>query len=141
MPSRVKIKLCQYLRQNVENLDRCGARSASALTELFSRLLEDESPWVCQEALESFERIGHACSEQLVARIAKTLARVSSISNVMQAYLSSTPYYMLEGFANAHDYLGDVAKTAQCHGDQHTCYEYEVSTIKYDKSIKYRLLV
>lgn len=127
MLSRVKIKLCQYIRQNVENLDRCGNQSVSTLIKLFSHLLEDENPWVCQEALESFERIGHACSEQLVARIAKGLAKISTISNVMQAYLSCTPHYVLDGFSNAYDYLKNMCKAAQGHF-QHTCYEHEVST-------------
>lgn len=126
MPSRIKIKLCQYLRQNVENLDRCGRQSESTLTKIFSRLLEDENPWVRQEALESFERIGHTCSERLVARIAKGLAKIPTISNVMQAYLSCTPHYVLEGFSNAHDYLGHVFKAAQSHC-QHTCCEHKVS--------------
>ncbi|XP_032688751.1 uncharacterized protein C1orf112 homolog isoform X2 [Odontomachus brunneus] len=126
MLPRVKIKLCQYLRQNVENLDRCGSQSVSTLIKLFSHLLEDESPWVCQEALESFERIGHACSEQLVARIAKGLAKISTINNVMQAYLSCTPHYVLDGFSNAYDYLENVYKAAQGHF-QHTCYEQKES--------------
>lgn len=129
MPPRVKIKLCQYLRQNVENFDRCGSQSVSALIKLFSHLLEDESPWVRQETLESFERVGHTCSERLVARIAKGLAKIPTISNVMQTYLSCKPYYVLEGFSNAHDYLGHVSKTAQGYCE-HSCYEHEVSTIK-----------
>lgn len=139
MPSRAKIKICQYLRQSVENFDCCGARSASALTEMFSHLLKDENPWVREEALESFESIGHACSERLIARIAKTLAKVSSINNVMQAYLSSTPYYVLEGFANMLDYLGHVANTAQGHCNQHVCYKYEVSMVKHEISSLFAL--
>lgn len=134
MPPRAKIKICQYLRQNVENLDRCDARSISALIELFSRLLEDESSWVCQEALESFKRIGHACSEHLVAKIAKTLARIPFINNIMQAYLSNMPYYVLEDFANVHDYLRHVAITDQGCVNHHSCYKYEVSIVN-DKRV------
>lgn len=128
MSPRVKIKLCQYLRQNVENLDRCGSQSVSALIKLFSHLLEDENPWVCQEALESFEHIGHACSERVVAKIAKGLAKIPAISNIMQAYLSCTPHYVLKGFSSACNYLEYVCKTTQG-GYKHTCYEREVSMI------------
>lgn len=131
MTSPTKIKICQYLRRNVENLNRCRAQSASALTEIFSCLLKDKSPWVHEEALQSFESVGHACSERLIARIAKTLAKVPSINNIIQAYLSSTLYYMPTGFVSVLTYFRYVVKTAQ--RNQHVCYKYEVSTIKHKK--------
>ncbi|XP_011144526.1 uncharacterized protein C1orf112 [Harpegnathos saltator] len=123
MPSRVKIKLCQYLRRSVENLDRCEDSDVSTLTKLFSRLLEDENPWVLQETLESFERIGHTCSKRLVVKLAKGLAKIPTISNIMQAYLSCTPHYVLEGFLNACDYLGHISEATQGHCE-HMCYEH-----------------
>ncbi|XP_014489086.1 PREDICTED: uncharacterized protein LOC106752135, partial [Dinoponera quadriceps] len=126
MLSSIKIKLCQYLRQNVENVGDCEGQSISALIKLFSRLLEDESPWVRQEALETFEYVGHTCSEHLVARIAKGLAKIPTISNVMQAYLSCKRLYVLEDFSNVYDYLGHVSKAAQSHRE-HMCYEHEES--------------
>lgn len=130
LPPRGKIKICYFLRQNVEDLGRCGVQSvASTLIELFSRLLEDENPWVHQETLEAFEYVGHMCLEQLVAEIAKALAKIPGISNVMQAYLSSKPYYVFKGFMNVQDYLRYLAKTIQNHGDEHKCHEYNVSTI------------
>lgn len=128
---RGKIKICHFLRQNVEDLGRSRIQSiASTLTELFGRLLEDENPWVRQEALETFEHVGHVCPEQLVAEIAKALAKIPGISNVMQAYLSSRPYYVFKGFTNIQDYLTYLVKAVQNHGDEHRCHEYNVSTIK-----------
>jgi len=128
---RGKIKICHFLRQNVEDLGRFGIQSvASTLTELFGHLLEDENPWVYQEALETFEHVGHMCLEQLVAKIAKALAKIPGISNVMQAYLSSRLYYVFKGFTNIQDYLKHLAKAIQNHGDEHRCHEYNVSMIK-----------
>ncbi|EFN83974.1 hypothetical protein EAI_06755 [Harpegnathos saltator] len=96
MLPRVKIKLCQYLRRSVENLARCEDSDVSALTKLFSRLLKNENPWVRQETLKPFERIGNACSKQLVVKLAKGLAKIPTVSNITQAYLSCTPHYVLE---------------------------------------------
>ncbi|XP_077269468.1 FIGNL1-interacting regulator of recombination and mitosis isoform X1 [Temnothorax americanus] len=125
LPPRGKIKICHFLQQNIKYLGRCGIQSiASILTELFSRLLEDENPWVRQDALETFEHVGHVCPEQLVAEIAKALAKILSISNVMQAYLTSKSYYVFKGFINMQDYLRYLAKAVQNHGDEHRCHEY-----------------
>jgi len=99
------------------------------LTELFGRLLQTESPWVRQETLETFEYIGHMCSEQLVAEIARILAKISDINNVMQAYLSSKPCYTLTGYADIQSYFTYLTKTFQGCCKEHICYEYNVSTI------------
>ncbi|XP_018311038.1 uncharacterized protein C1orf112 [Mycetomoellerius zeteki] len=125
LPPQGKIKICHFLRQNVENLGRCSVQNVtSTLIELFSHILEDEDPWVRQEALETFEHVGHMCLEQLVAEIAKALAKIFGISDIMQAYLSSRPYYVFKGFTNIQDYLRYLAKTIQNHGDEHRCHEY-----------------
>ncbi|KMQ92666.1 hypothetical protein RF55_7314 [Lasius niger] len=129
LPSRGKIKICHFLRRSVDDLD-CGVQSvASILTGLFVHLLENENPWVRQEALETFEHMGQRCSEQLIAKIAKALAKIPNISSVMQAYLSSRPYYSLEGFANIQDYLRYLVGAIK-NRDGHTCYKYNVSMIK-----------
>lgn len=131
LPPRGKIKICHFLRENVEDLGYCRIQNiASTLTELFSRLIEDENPWVCQETLETFEHVGHVCPEQLVAEIAKALAKIPGISNFMQAYLSSRSYHIFKSFTNMQDYLRYLIKAIQNHGDEHRCYEYNVSTIK-----------
>ncbi|XP_018366952.1 PREDICTED: uncharacterized protein LOC108763642 [Trachymyrmex cornetzi] len=136
LPPQGKIKICHFLRQNVENLGRCSVQSVtSTLIELFSHLLEDEDPWVRQEALETFEHVGHMCLEQLVAEIAKTLAKISGISDIMQAYLSLRPYYVFKGFTNIQDYLRYLVKAVQNHGNEHRCYEYNESERK-DKMLK-----
>lgn len=129
LPSRGKIKICHFLRRSVDDLD-CRVQSvASILTGLFVHLLENENPWVRQEALETFEHMGQRCSEQLIAKIAKALAKIPNISSVMQAYLSSRPYYSLEGFANIQDYLRYLVGAIK-NRDGHTCYKYNVSMIK-----------
>jgi len=127
---RGKIEICQFLQKCVKDFDRCTVQSiALNLTELFSRLLQTKSPWVRQETLETFECIGHACSEQLVAEIARILSKISDINNVMQAYLSSKPCYTLTGYTDVQSYFIYLTKTFQdCH-KEHTCYEYNVSTI------------
>ncbi|CAL1677663.1 unnamed protein product [Lasius platythorax] len=126
LPSRGKIKICHFLRRSVDDLD-CGVQSvASILTGLFVHLLENENPWVRQEALETFEHMGQRCSEQLIAKIAKALAKIPNISSVMQAYLSSRPYYSLEGFANIQDYLRYLVGAIK-NRDGHTCYKYNES--------------
>ncbi|XP_012062881.1 PREDICTED: uncharacterized protein LOC105626181 [Atta cephalotes] len=136
LPPQGKIKICHFLRQNVENLGRCSIQNiTSTLIELFSHLLEDEDPWVCQEALETFEHVGHMCLEQLVAEIAKALAKIPCISDIMQAYLSLRPYYVFKGFTNIQDYLRYLAKAVQNHGDEHRCYEYNEFERK-DKMLK-----
>lgn len=130
LPSRSKIKICHFLRRSVDNLDHSEVQSvASILTGLFAHLLENENPWVHQEALETFEYMGQRCSEQLIATVAKALAKIPNISSVMQAYLSSKPYYFLEGFASMQDYLGHLVEAMQ-NCNKHTCYEYNVSIIK-----------
>ncbi|EGI70655.1 Uncharacterized protein C1orf112, partial [Acromyrmex echinatior] len=136
LPPQGKIKICHFLRRNVENLGRCSVQSVtSTLIELFSHLLEDEDPWVRQEALETFEHVGHMCLEQLVAEIAKVLAKIPGISGIMQAYLSLRPYYVFKGFTNIQDYLRYLAKAVQNHGDEHRCYEYNEFERK-DKMLK-----
>ncbi|KAL6268685.1 hypothetical protein P5V15_001815 [Pogonomyrmex californicus] len=128
LPSQGKIKVCHFLRRNVENLNRCKIQNTvTTLTGLFNRLLEDENPWVRQEALEAFEYVGHICPEQLVAEIAKALAKIPVISNVMQAYLSSRSYYIFKGFSNVQEYLRYLAKAIRTHHDKHICYEYNES--------------
>lgn len=107
-----------------EDLDRCK-NAVPALTRLFTRLLDDIDPWVRQEALETFERVGHVCSEDLVPKVAKALAKIPAISSVIQAYLSSRPCYDLKGFTDAQDYLGHVARTTA--RNEHMCHEYNVS--------------
>ncbi|XP_050447562.1 uncharacterized protein C1orf112-like [Cataglyphis hispanica] len=127
LPSRDKIKICHFVRRYIEDFDRCGIQSvASTLIGLFVHLLENENPWVRQEALETFEHIGQRCSEQLIAKIAKALAKRPNINSIMQAYLSSRPYYTLEGFANLQDYFRYLAKAIK-NRDEHTCYEYNES--------------
>lgn len=134
LPPRGKIKLCYFLRQNVEDLGHCRVQSvASTLTEFFGRLIEDQNPWVRQEALETFEHVGHVCPEQLVAEIAKALAKIPGISNVMQAYLSSRSYYIFKSFTNMQDYFRYLIKAIKNHGDEHRCHEYNVSIKKYKK--------
>ncbi|XP_012222379.1 FIGNL1-interacting regulator of recombination and mitosis-like isoform X1 [Linepithema humile] len=128
LPPRAKIKICHLLRRCVANLERCRVQNVtSTLIELFSCLLEDENIWVRQEALETFECVGHECSEQLVAVLAKALAKIPNISNIMQAYLSSKPYYVLKEFANSQDYLRHLAKAIQDLHEEHTCREYNES--------------
>lgn len=130
LPPLGKIKICHFLRRCIEDLDHCRVQSvAPILIGLFAHLLENENPWVRQEALETFEHMGQRCSEQLVAKVARALAKIPNISNVMQAYLSSKPYYSLEGFANMQDYLRYLVKAIQ-NRSEHTCYEYNVSMIK-----------
>ncbi|XP_012530927.1 uncharacterized protein LOC105833618 [Monomorium pharaonis] len=125
---RGKIKICHFLRRNVEDLSRCGIQSVtSTLVELFSNLLEDENPWVRQEALETFEHVGHMCLQQLVGKIAKALAKIPGISNVMQAYLSSRSYYAFKDFTNEQDYLRYLAKSLQNYNSEHKCHKYNVS--------------
>lgn len=127
LPPPGKIKICHFLRRCIEDLDHCRTQSvAFTLIELFAHLLENENPWVRQEALETFEHMGQKCSEQLVAKVAKALAKMPNISSIMQAYLSSKPYYSLEGFANMQDYLKYLVTGIQSRGG-HTCYEYNVS--------------
>ncbi|KAL0132514.1 hypothetical protein PUN28_000332 [Cardiocondyla obscurior] len=128
LPPQGKIKICHFLRKNVKALSRYDAHNiASILTELFSCLIEDENPWVCQEALETFEHVGHVCPEQLVAKIAKSLAKKPSISSLMQAYLSSKPYYIFKGFINVQYYLKYLAQGVQNRNNEHKCHEYNES--------------
>ncbi|XP_020281492.1 uncharacterized protein C1orf112-like isoform X2 [Pseudomyrmex gracilis] len=125
LPLRDRIKVCHLLQRSVENLDRCKTKNvASALIKLFARFLDDIDPWVRQEALRTFECVGHVCSEDLVARIAKALAKISTVSSIVQAYLSVRPCYDLKGFTDAQDYLRHVARIARDYCHKHTCHEY-----------------
>ncbi|EZA53033.1 hypothetical protein X777_07211 [Ooceraea biroi] len=123
--SRGKIEVCQFLQKCVEDFDRYAVQAiALNLTGLFGRLLQTDSPWVRQETLETFERVGHVCSEQLVAEIARILAKISDVNNIMQAYLSSKPCYTLTGFADVQNYFKHLARAFQNCRKEHTCYEY-----------------
>ncbi|XP_025262500.1 uncharacterized protein C1orf112 homolog isoform X2 [Camponotus floridanus] len=127
LPPPGKIKICHFLRRCIEDFDHCRVQSvAPILIELLVHLLEHENSWVRQEALETFEHMGQKCSEQLVAKVAKALAKMPNISSIMQAYLSSKPYYSLEGFANMQNYLRYLVTAIQSRGE-HTCYEYNES--------------
>ncbi|XP_053971865.1 uncharacterized protein C1orf112-like [Hylaeus volcanicus] len=125
-PSHVKVIASHYLRNNTDSFGSCGLKTANALAELNCRLLEDENPWVRQEALESFDRVAHMCpNEDLVTKMAAAVTRRPSLSDSLPAYLSATPYYELRGFADVQFYLQHVAKNSVnvCH----VCYHYEES--------------
>lgn len=115
-----------YLRNNINSFGSCGIKTANALAELNCRLLEDENPWVRQEALESFDCVAHMCpNEDLVTRMAAAVTRKSSLSDSLPAYLSSTNYYELQEFTDVESYLQHVAKNSAnvCH----ICNNYEDS--------------
>ncbi|XP_015435189.1 PREDICTED: uncharacterized protein C1orf112-like [Dufourea novaeangliae] len=125
-PSHVKVIASHYLRNNIGSFDICGVRTANALSELNCRLLEDENPWVRQEALESFDHVAHMCpNEDLVTKMAAAITKKPSLSDSLPAYLSGTPYYELRDFSDAQLYLQHVARISKNVG--HVCYHYEES--------------
>nr|XP_033340241.1 uncharacterized protein C1orf112-like [Megalopta genalis] len=125
-PSHVRATASHYLKDNVNKFGNCGPKTANALTELNCRLLEDNNPWVRQEALESFDYIAHMCpNEDLVTKMATAITRKPSLGESLPAYLSSTPYYELLDFSDVRLYLQHVAKNSVnvCH----ICCRYEES--------------
>lgn len=125
-PSYVKVIVSHYLRNNVDSFGVRGLKTANALAELNCRLLEDENPWVRQEALESFDQVAHMCpNEDLVTRMVTAVSRKPSLSDSLPAYLSGTSYYELRDFADVRVYLRHVARDTKnlCH----VCYRYEES--------------
>lgn len=124
LPSHVKVIASHYLRSNADSFGSFSPKTASALAELNCRLLEDENPWVRQEALESFNHVAHMCpNEELVTRMAAAVTKKPSLSDSLPAYLLGTPYYELRDFTDARHYLQSVASDPLplCH----VCYRYE----------------
>ncbi|XP_076635469.1 FIGNL1-interacting regulator of recombination and mitosis [Colletes latitarsis] len=125
-PSHVRAIATHYLRNNVDSFDACGLKTANALAELNCRLLEDENPWVRQEAYESFDQVAHACpNEELVTKMVAAVTRRPVLSDSIPAYLSGAPYYELSDFPDVRFYLQHAIQGAQnvCH----VCYHYEES--------------
>ncbi|CAL7936084.1 unnamed protein product [Xylocopa violacea] len=125
-PPLVKATASHYLRNNVDSFSSCGMKTINALAELNCRLLEDENPWVREEAIESFEHVAHMCpNEDLVTKMAATVTKKPSLSDFLPAYLSGTSYYELQSFLDIRLYLQHVAKHRRniCH----VCYNYEDS--------------
>ena len=112
------------MRNSIDSFDNCGIKTVNALAELNCRLLEDENPWVRQEAFESFDYLAHMCpNEDLVTKMAAAVTRKSSLRDSLPAYLSGTIYYELQDFSNIRDYLKHMAKHSQ--NVYHVCNNYE----------------
>ncbi|XP_026671963.1 uncharacterized protein C1orf112 homolog isoform X2 [Ceratina calcarata] len=123
-PPHVKVMASHYLRNNVKSFDNCEVRTANALAELNCCLLEDENPWVRQEALESFVYVTHMCpNDDLVTRIVSAITRKSSLSDSLPAYLSDRTYYELRDFADVRSYLRHVVVHSR--DIRHVCDNYE----------------
>ncbi|XP_078041227.1 FIGNL1-interacting regulator of recombination and mitosis isoform X2 [Augochlora pura] len=126
LPPHVRATASHYLKDNVNKFGNCGSKTANALAELNCRLLEDNNPWVRQEALESFDYVAHVCpNEDLVTKMATFVTRKTSLSESLPAYLSSTPYYELVDFPDVQLYLQHMAKHSE--NACHTCYRYDES--------------
>ncbi|XP_012143724.1 FIGNL1-interacting regulator of recombination and mitosis isoform X2 [Megachile rotundata] len=122
----VKVMASHYLRNSINSFGNCGVKSSNALAELNCRLLEDENPWVRQEALESFDHVAHMCpNEDLVRTMAAIVTRKSLLNDFLPAYLSGTTYYELQDFSHVKFYLQYVTRNANnvCH----VCCSYEDS--------------
>lgn len=112
------------MRNSIDSFDNCGIKTVNALTELNCRLLEDENPWVRQEAFETFDYVAHMCpNEDLVTKMAAAVTRKSSLRDSLPAYLSGTIYYELQDFSDIRDYLQHIAKHSQ--NVYHVCNNYE----------------
>lgn len=94
----------------------------NGFAELNCRLLEDENPWVCQEMLESFDRLAHTCpNEELVAKVANAISRKLKICDSVPAYLSYTQYYKLRDISNVKSYLLCLIKDSMNDNAKHIC--------------------
>lgn len=112
------------MRNRIDSFDNCGIKTVNALAELNCRLLEDENPWVRQEAFESFDYVAHMCpNEDLVTKMAAAVTKKSSLRDSLPAYLSGTIYYELQDFSDIRDYLQHMAKHSQ--NVYHVCNNYE----------------
>ena len=124
LPSHVKVIASHYLRSNADSFGSTSPKAASALAELNCRLLEDDNPWVRQEAFESFNHVAHMCpNEELLTIMAAAVNKKPSLNDSLRAYLQDTPYYKLRDFTDARHYLQSVAGDSRpvCH----VCYRYE----------------
>lgn len=125
-PTHVKVIASHYLRTNKHRFGNCGIKTANALAELNCRLLENENPWVQQEAFESFDQLAHTCpNEDLVTKMAAAVTKKLSLKNSLPAYLSGTTYHELQDFSDISDYLQHVAKHSQ--NFYHVCNNYDDS--------------
>nr|XP_034189327.1 uncharacterized protein C1orf112 homolog isoform X2 [Osmia lignaria]XP_034189334.1 uncharacterized protein C1orf112 homolog isoform X2 [Osmia lignaria] len=125
-PPHVKVIASHYLRNSINFFGNCMVRSSYALAELNCRLLEDENPWVRQEALESFDHVAHMCpNEDLVTTMAAAVTKKASLNDTLPAYLSGTTYLELQDFSDVKHYLQHVARNSLniCH----VCCNYEDS--------------
>ncbi|CAK9797194.1 Uncharacterized protein C1orf112 [Anthophora quadrimaculata] len=125
-PLHVKVTASHYLRNNIDSFGSCGIKAANALAELNCQLLEDENPWLRQEALESFDHVAHMCpNEDLVTTMAAAITKKSLLSDSLSSYLSGTVFYELQDFSDVRNYLQHVAK--YCENVCHVCNNYEDS--------------
>ncbi|XP_033224134.1 uncharacterized protein C1orf112-like [Belonocnema kinseyi] len=122
-PPFVRVKLLYWL-QNLALQTIDGSSFAPPISELYAQLLEDKTPWVRQEAFESFDYFTrNSDNEELVERVVKVIVGKPTLSDSITAYIASTPYYKLSGFPNNDAFFRQLIGSPRASRPQHTCYE------------------
>ena len=130
----VRVKLIHWLKNTVLQITDSRSDIAVPISELYARLLEDESPWVRQEALESFNQFTHECpNDDLVTRVVKIVIGKSMLSDSLPAYISCSSYYKLSGFSTTDAFLRQLIGSPRESRNRHTCYKVDEREEKLQK--------
>lgn len=122
-PPFVRIKLLYWLQKlALETID--GSSFAAPISGLYAQLLEDKTPWVRQEAFESFDYFTrNSDNEELVEQVVKVIVGKPTLSDSITAYIASNPYYKLSGFPTNDAFFRQLVGSPRVSRPQHTCYE------------------
>lgn len=130
----VKIKLLNWLKDILIHTTEKISHLSSPISELYARLLEDETPWVRQEAFEYFNDFTrNSPNEDLVGSVLQIIIDKTKLSESLPAYISSTSYYKLTGYPNIETYLRQLLGSCGKNLYQHTCYEVNEREDKFPK--------
>ena len=120
----VRVKLLHWLQNIALQITDGRSNFAAPISILYAQLLEDKTPWVRQEAFESFDYFTrNSDNEDLVERVVHVIVSKSTLSDSITAYIASTPYYKLSGFSTTDAFLRQLIGSPRVSRPQHNCYE------------------
>lgn len=132
-PPYIRIQLLNWLKNVLIHTTDNMSRLSVPIAELYVQLLQDETPWVRQEAFDYFNNFTRSSpNENLVGSVLNIIIDKTALSESLSAYISSTLYHKLSGFSNTEDYFRQLVGSSK-KGLLHTCYEINEREDKFPK--------
>ncbi|XP_043474828.1 uncharacterized protein C1orf112 homolog isoform X2 [Leptopilina heterotoma] len=133
-PPYIRIQLLNWLKNVLIHTTDNMSRLSVPIAELYVQLLQDETPWVRQEAFEYFNDFTRSSpNENLVGSVLNIIIDKTALSESLSAYISRTSYYKLSGFSNTEAYFRQLVGGSRKILQQHTCYEINEREDKFPK--------